>query len=227
MPKAKTTSTRKRRVKTPASNLYIVQYAEVNGIGMGRLSDGSHYLTQRGLARLCGVQNAHIGTISRDWALDKPRIQTIKTRLATLNEERAAAHTILTYQGRRQYCYDVAVCQAILAYYAHDAGRQVQAEAALNTYDGEGLSAYLSHMLDGFTVAPEPEAEPLKFQPVEVMETSVNEPEHDAMTRMVMAYAQLSFAMAQAYVTWLRTLMQAAAWNRLGLYVPLRGFVGG
>ena len=39
----------------------------VGGIGMGVLSDGTPYLNQRGLAALCGVQNAHIGTISTQW----------------------------------------------------------------------------------------------------------------------------------------------------------------
>jgi len=221
--------TKRKRTKTPVSNLYIVQYAEVSGVGMGRLSDGSLYLTQRGLARLCGVQNAHIGTISRDWDSDKPRIRSIKARLSAANEERAGAHSILTYQGRRQYCYDVAVCQAILSYYAHDAGRHVQDEAASHIYDGAGLNAYIAHALDAFVVPVEPE--PLRFQPLEetvfapANETVTILDTHDAISRMVMAYYQLSFAMAQAYVNWLRTLMQAAAWNRLGLYVPLNAFI--
>jgi len=221
--------TKRKRTKTPVSNLYIVQYAEVSGVGMGRLSDGSLYLTQRGLARLCGVQNAHIGTISRDWESDKPRIRAIRARLAGMDEERAAAHSILTYQGRRQYCYDVAVCRAILGYYAHDAGRHVQDEAVSHIYDGEGLNAYIAHALDAFVVPAEPE--PLRFQPLEeAAPASTNEPvtvfdTHDAISRMVMAYYQLSFAMAQAYVNWLRALMQAAAWNRLGLYVPLNAFI--
>ena len=45
-------------------DLGIEKDAEINGIGMGVLSDGTPYLNQRGLAALCGVQNAHIGTIS-------------------------------------------------------------------------------------------------------------------------------------------------------------------
>lgn len=231
-----TAKPKRKRSKTPVSNLYIVQYAEVSGVGMGRLSNGALYLTQRGLARLCGVQNAHIGTISRDWAEDKPRIRAIKTRLSEMNEERAAAHVILTYQGRRQYCYDVSVCRAILSYYANDAGRHVQIEAASHIYDGTGLSDYIAHTLDGFTVPAEPA--PLRFQPV-VTEKSAEASQalsdsgesnpmldaHDALTRIVLAYYQLSFAMAQAYVNWLRSLMQAAAWNRLGLYVPLNAFL--
>jgi hypothetical protein len=49
--------------------LDIERDVDFNGIGMGVLSDGTPYLNQRGLATLCGVRNAHIGTIiSSQWA---------------------------------------------------------------------------------------------------------------------------------------------------------------
>jgi hypothetical protein len=46
-----------------------LEFEDVNGgcfhsLGMGVLSDGTPFLTQRGLAAFCGVENAHIGTIS-------------------------------------------------------------------------------------------------------------------------------------------------------------------
>lgn len=66
---------------TPAQGeLALEAEKEVQGIGMGVLSDGTPFLNQRGLAALCGVQNAHIGTISKDWAdaEPKPRIAAIK-----------------------------------------------------------------------------------------------------------------------------------------------------
>ena len=44
--------------------LGIQKSGDYGEIGMGVLSDGTPYLNQRGLAVLCGVQNAHIGTIS-------------------------------------------------------------------------------------------------------------------------------------------------------------------
>ncbi|MEL7452442.1 MAG: hypothetical protein AAGJ50_03605 [Pseudomonadota bacterium] len=45
-------------------DLFIEKDTELGGIGMGVLSDGTPYLNQRGLAALCGVQNAHIGMAS-------------------------------------------------------------------------------------------------------------------------------------------------------------------
>src|SRR5262245_5064098 len=64
-------------------DLRVDRQTEIQGIGMGVLSDGTPFLTQRGLARLCGVQNAHIGTIGVEWSesAQKPRISTIKDLL--------------------------------------------------------------------------------------------------------------------------------------------------
>jgi len=53
--------------KATQGSLIPVAEKDVGGIGMGVLSDGTPYLNQRGLAALCGVQNAHIGTISSQW----------------------------------------------------------------------------------------------------------------------------------------------------------------
>jgi len=106
---------------------------DVNGIGMGVLSDGTPYLNQRGLAALCGVQNAHIGTISSQWIDDdKPRIKTIRTNLAKAGFTSAAAHIELIHNGQPHYCYPAEVCLAVLEYYAFDAGTNCQPEARDN-----------------------------------------------------------------------------------------------
>ncbi|GGZ23487.1 hypothetical protein [Asticcacaulis endophyticus] len=218
----------RKRKQPQISNLYITLYGEYDGVGMGCLSDDSLYLTQRGLARLCGVQNAHIGTISTDWHTDKPRIRAIKARLETVNENRPSPHRVMSHKGRIQHTYDMAMCRAILGYYAFDAGRQTQpeAEAHLRTYDGAGLEAYVRHGLSmGLTPAEGSLAQPIRFQPI-ADEPEIPVPQADALSDMIRAYYDLSFMMAQAYVAWLSTLMQRAAWNnRLGLYVPLRAFL--
>src|SRR5467141_3467939 len=84
---------------------------DVNGIGMGVLSDGTPYLNQRGLASLCGVQNAHIGTISSQWGEDdKPRIKVIQSNLAKAGFTSAAAHIELIHGGQIHYCYPAEIC---------------------------------------------------------------------------------------------------------------------
>lgn len=113
--------------------LGIDKIADVNGIGMGVLSDGTPYLNQRGLAALCGVQNAHIGTISSQWNdEDKPRIKSIKGTLAKAGYTSASAHVEVIHGGQVQYCYPAEVCLSVLEYYAFDAGANCQPEARDN-----------------------------------------------------------------------------------------------
>jgi hypothetical protein len=114
--------------------LEIEKDAEFGEIGMGVLSDGTPYLNQRGLAALCGVQNAHIGTISSQWNEpdQKPRIQSVKAVLEKAGFTTTSAHVEIRHAGRLHYCYPAEVCLAVLEYYAFDAGTNCQPEARDN-----------------------------------------------------------------------------------------------
>lgn len=117
------------------STLIPVVEKDISGVGMGVLSDGTPYLNQRGLAMLCGVQNAHVGTISAQWGEteQKPRITAIKNILTKAGFViPPAAHIQLVHNGRTHYCYPSDVCLAILEYYAFDAGSNCQVEARDN-----------------------------------------------------------------------------------------------
>jgi hypothetical protein len=105
-------------------NVEIERTADFDGIGMGVLSDGTPYLNQRGLAVMCGVKNAHIGTISSQWsdADQKPRIIAIKSILAKMGYTAPIAHVEIMHVGTTHYCYPAEICLAILEYYAFDAG---------------------------------------------------------------------------------------------------------
>lgn len=213
--------------------LSVIAYGEHEGMGMGVLSNGEAYLTQRGLARLCGVQNAHIGSISRDWHEDKPRIHLIRDRLERNGQARDLPHRVLSFDGHRLYCYDLAVCQAVLDYYAVDAGQKAQGDAQENRvkYRGDGLKSFIfSHMAP--VVAPF-QAKlrapvtgsglgPLRFFPVsEPVLESVEELWTASVAHIWNLYV-MSFWLAVAYVDALRQRAAAAQWNRLGLYVPLK-----
>jgi len=115
-------------------NLGIEKNADFGEIGMGVLSDGTPYLNQRGLAALCGVQNAHIGTISSQWVDpdEKPRIKAIKSILEKAGYLPPVAHVEIFHTGRQYYCYPAEVCLAVLEYYAFDAGTNCQPEARDN-----------------------------------------------------------------------------------------------
>lgn len=108
--------------------LSIEKDTDIGGIGMGVLSDGTPYLSQRGLAAICGVMNAHIGTISSQWseAEPKPRIKTIKGILAESGVSVSSPHIEIVHKGVTNFCYPAPVCLAILEYYAMDAGGERQ-----------------------------------------------------------------------------------------------------
>lgn len=204
-------------------SLSVVAYGEHDGMGMGLLSNGEAYLTQRGLAHLCGVQNAHIGTISRDWREDRPRVLAIKARLARYGDFRDRPHRVLVYQGRRLYCYDLAVCQAVLDYYAVDAGPKTQDEAQENRirFRGDGLKTFIQSQV----MPAKTEAVPLRFAPVRATALQSAEDAWTGWVAHVWGLYVLSFWLAVAYVNTLREKAEKAQWNRLGLYVPLKAIL--
>ncbi|WP_155913849.1 hypothetical protein [Asticcacaulis sp. AC466] len=197
----------------------MTHYAECGGIGMGRLSDGSAFLTQRGLAKLCGVQNAHIGTISRDWLTTKPRILAIKARLL----ESGPAHRELTWMGHRLFAYDAETCRAVLDYYALDAGDHIQAEA--QTHRLRFLREDLAEFIRNQFVLPEKtKPAPLRFTPLlraqpESLQVA------DAVIVYVCGLLALSAWLADSYIEGLKQRALNAPWNRLGLHLPLKAIL--
>jgi len=132
------------RVNEFQGDLFIDKDTELEGIGMGVLSDGTPYLNQRGLAALCGVHNNQIGAISKEWIeeVEKPRIKAIKKILSKVSEIRPKAHFEIENKGLLHFCYPSDVCLSILEYYALDAGRNCQ-EAARDNFRalaGSGLN---------------------------------------------------------------------------------------
>lgn len=107
---------------------------DVGGIGMGVMKNGTPYLNQRGLAVLCGVENAHIGYISKQWFDDppKPRVAAIKAIMTKARAPIGAPHVEVVHKGKTHFCYPADVCLAILEYYAFDAGPNCQPQARDN-----------------------------------------------------------------------------------------------
>lgn len=106
-------------------DLSVERQVEIDGIGMGVLKDGTAFLTGRGLARLVGIENLHIRTISQEWNDDpaKPRTARIKQLLEKRGIILEAAHIETSYGARATHAYPDAVCLAVLEYYAFDAAK--------------------------------------------------------------------------------------------------------
>lgn len=138
----------------------IDKQTEIQGIGMGVLKDGTPFLNQRGLARLCGVENAHIGTISGQWneTDQKPRVKAIKDLLSSRGLNFASAHMVLTAEGKPMFAYPDKICLAILEYYAFEAGPNVQEEARKNyrILAGSALQEFIYTQVGYSPAAPIP-----------------------------------------------------------------------
>ena len=128
-------------------NLFVDKETEIQGIGMGVLNDGTPFLHQRGLAALCGVENAHIGTISSQWneEIQKPRVSAVKSLLAKRGITVNNPHIECKHGGRTIFAYPDHVCLAILEYYAFEAGANVKQEAIQNfrTLAGQALRDFI------------------------------------------------------------------------------------
>jgi hypothetical protein len=115
--------------------LFPVTEVEVDGIGMGVLSDGTPYLTLRGLARMCGVDHVVLLRLANNWdsEKDKPRGVKIRELLAAQGHHGERLDLRTSQTGIETHAYVDSVCMAILEYYAFEA-TQGDNEVALRNY---------------------------------------------------------------------------------------------
>ncbi len=104
-------------------DLLVDRQIESDGIGMGVLRDGTPFLNQRGLARLCGVENRYIGIISTEWRATNPSERTRRTKeiLFDRGEVPDLAAFETKFGKKRVLAYPDVVCMAVLEYYAFEA----------------------------------------------------------------------------------------------------------
>jgi hypothetical protein len=138
MPKASTINSKQGQL-----DLGIQKQIEVDGVGMGVLSDGTPFLTGNGLARLCGIDYTQVQGIATEWkdSVQKPRASKIKSILATHGVERDFPYVAITQRNGIFHAYSDDVCIAILEYYAFDAGINIKDQAQKNyrLLAGKGL----------------------------------------------------------------------------------------
>jgi len=116
-------------------NLGIEKQIEIDGIGMGVLTDGTPFLTGRGLARLCGVSHSKIQDISNDWTSKSPSPRTAKIREIIVSHGIDISESPYVQIQQRSgvfHAYTDGVCLALLEYYAFDAGSNVKDVAKKN-----------------------------------------------------------------------------------------------
>lgn len=115
-------------------DLQIAVEREVDGVGMGVLSDGTPFLNIRGLARMCGVDHSNIIRITADW-LETPlkaREQKIRELVRAQGADDEIAFIAIVKDGTIHHAIPSAVCMAILEYYAFEA--RTESDVAAKSY---------------------------------------------------------------------------------------------
>lgn len=104
------------------SDLFIDKQKEIDGVGMGVLSDGTAFLTGRGLARLCGISNPRIVEMGQFWNGNTTNAMTngVKKILSDKGIEVATPYIEVKQKSGVFYAYSDAICLAVLEYYAFE-----------------------------------------------------------------------------------------------------------
>jgi hypothetical protein len=116
--------------------LFPVTEVEVDGIQMGVLSDGTPFLTLRGLARMCGIDHTVLLRLATDWETEKTKPRGMKIRELLTGQGYSGDALYIRTRGKfgETHAYADAVCMAILEYYAFDATTQRNNEIAVRNY---------------------------------------------------------------------------------------------
>ena len=113
--------------------LGIEKEVEIDGVGMGVLTDGTPYLTARGLARMCGIDHTLILRMAENWKNPKRRERRIQEILKQSGIILEAPYIEIDALGSVHHAYPDTVSMAALEYYAFESDQADRAKA-LRTY---------------------------------------------------------------------------------------------
>ena len=136
---------------------FAVKEVEKDGIEMGVLSDGTPYLSQRGLARMCGVDRKAISSLTDNWKEEqrKPRGAAIASNLRSAGYTSPTLYIETRGATAKTFAYCDAVCMAILEYYAFDS-TQGNNEIALKNYRLLARASFRAFVYREVGYTPEP-----------------------------------------------------------------------
>lgn len=100
-----------------------IAHADVDGVEMGILDDGTPYLTLRGLASLCGIAPSTLSGWKYDPAIITGRDAAVRRLLRDQGYTDDTLHVRSELEGSAINAYPDIVCMAILEYYAFDSER--------------------------------------------------------------------------------------------------------
>src|SRR5690606_42020036 len=106
----------------PQLDLFPIKEVEIDGIQMGVLNDGTPYLTARGLALMCGIDNSVLIRMANNWQEEKskPRGKKIAALLANQGYSGLGHYLRAVGNGGESHAYYESECIAVLVDYAYD-----------------------------------------------------------------------------------------------------------
>lgn len=124
-------------------DLKIAAEREIDGVGMGVLTNGAPFLTLRGLARLCGVDHTSILQITEEWTLPRPRILKIRELVRAQGADDTRAFIGVQKDGIVQHAIPDGVCMAVLEYYAFESRAGEHAAKSYRTLVRKGFKDFI------------------------------------------------------------------------------------
>lgn len=112
----------------------IEEFGEFDGIQMGVLSDGTPFLTGRGLATLCGVSSPAILSWGQIVNADSPRWRKMSNLLKQHEFIDNEIFAVLNEHPQKPNAYPDQVCLAFLEYYAFEAPPDNQSDKAKDIF---------------------------------------------------------------------------------------------
>lgn len=99
---------------------HVEKQIVIDGIEMGVLENGIPYLTESGLARMCGIDRKVLNRLAINWPDEqvKPRGKQISQLLAQLEYAESTLYLKSEHKGVEVNAYTEPVCLALLEYYA-------------------------------------------------------------------------------------------------------------
>lgn len=124
-------------------DLEIAVEAEIDGVGMGVLGDGTPFLTLRGLARMCGIDHTTLVKLTSEWGQtpSKAREQKIRDLIKGQGFDDTVFFHAVKKNGTIHHAIPAHVCMAALEYYAFEAP----------STNGHAVNSYRTLAKKGFT----------------------------------------------------------------------------
>ena len=116
----------KKNVSQPQFAFMVEIEKEVNGITMGVLENGIPYLTEIGLATLCGIHRKTLYTLAEEWSagVNNERICKIRELLNKVGYTDAKLYLEIYRKNSKNKAYPEVVCMALLEYFAFEDSNQ-------------------------------------------------------------------------------------------------------